>query len=428
MKVAFLVPSLTFSGGVNVIVEHASRLAAMSDFEVTVILTEDDLQPARMRQRLDGADIISLKDAGGLSFDIAIATWWKTVPDLLRLSASQSAYFVQSLEDRFYRPGSEGAVVAGLTYELGIPVITEAHWISELFRTVRPNTPCYYVRNGINKTYFPVASEVTANEDGPLRVLIEGDPTHPLKAVPDALEAARMMKQPAQVTLVSNGDVGHGLDVDVLGPLTQVELSEVYAQNDVLLKLSTVEGMAGPPLEAFHRGATCVTSEVTGNDEYVRHGWNGLVTAWDDPHGTARTLDLLAKDRRLLTYLQTNALATAADWPTWEESSAEFAHALRDLATQPAFSASAVRPLMMAATDNAYRYTHERDVAVHNRNLAHIALNELRIELRKLQKSRAIQTIDRVDLLMRGARRSARLGARISRIQKKTDPNWNAPK
>lgn len=83
---------------------------------------------------------------------------------------------------------------------------------------------------------------------------------------------------------------------------------------------------------------------------------------------------------------------------------------------------------MMAATDNAYRYTHERDVAVHNRNLAHIALNELRIELRKLQKSRAIQTIDRVDLLMRGARRSARLGARISRIQKKTDPNWNAPK
>ena len=67
-------------------------------------------------------------------------------------------------------------------------------------------------------------------------------------------------------------------------------------------------------------GATCVTTPVTGFDEYVDHGWNGLVVGWDDPHGTARALDLLARDRALLQRLRDNALATARAWPSWEQS------------------------------------------------------------------------------------------------------------
>ena len=33
-------------------------------------------------------------------------------------------------------------------------------------------------------------------------------------------------------------------------------MADLYAQTDVVLKLSSVEGMFGPPLEGFHRGAT----------------------------------------------------------------------------------------------------------------------------------------------------------------------------
>ena len=73
----------------------------------------------------------------------------------------------------------------------------------------------------------------------------------------------------------------------------------------MVLKLSRVEGMYGPPLEGFHMGATCVTTPVTGHEEYVEHGWNGLVVDWDDARGTARQLDLLARDRRLLHFLRT---------------------------------------------------------------------------------------------------------------------------
>ena len=66
--------------------------------------------------------------------------------------------------------------------------------------------------------------------------------------------------------------------------------------------------MYGPPLEAFHMGATCVTTEVTGHEEYIEHGVNALVCDWDDPRGTARQLDLLARDRVLLHTLRLGAL------------------------------------------------------------------------------------------------------------------------
>jgi hypothetical protein len=75
---------------------------------------------------------------------------------------------------------------------------------------------------------------------------------------------------------------------------------------------------------------------VTGHDEYVRHDWNGLVVDWDDTRGTARMLDLLAHDRRLLHFLRTNAVATARGWPSWNQSSQFMAVALETIRARPA--------------------------------------------------------------------------------------------
>jgi Glycosyl transferases group 1 len=122
----------------------------------------------------------------------------------------------------------------------------------------------------------------------------------------------------------------------VLGPLTPIELARTYAETDVLLKLSRVEGMSGPPLEAFHCGATCVVTPVTGHDEYVEHGWNGMVVDWDDERGTAGMLDLLARDRRLLHFLRTNAIVTARGWPSWAQSTQFMALALEMIRARPA--------------------------------------------------------------------------------------------
>jgi hypothetical protein len=93
--------------------------------------------------------------------------------------------------------------------------------------------------------------------------------------------------------------------------------------------------MYGPPLEAFHSGATCVTTPVTGHEEYISHGFNGVVVDWDDEKGMGRSLDLLARNRRYLHFLRSNALFTARGWPSWEQSGELMAAVLRRVHRDP---------------------------------------------------------------------------------------------
>lgn len=335
MKVCFLLNDVRLSGGVGVVLEHAYHLAADHGFETTVALKED-VSEAWGYRRLDGVRRVSLKRAEEERFDVAVATWWRTAYDLFRLKADRYAYFVQSMEDRFYPDGVD-RVQAAITHGLPVSFITEAAWIADTLKQLRPETPCYYVRNGVAKDVFTPPSELVPRTSGPLRILVEGVPAVWFKGVHEALDAAAAMTRPREVTLVT----GEPVDASefpvnrVLGPVRPEKMAELYAESDVVLKHSRVEGMFGPPLEGFHRGATCVVSPVTGHEEYVRHGWNGVVTGWDDPRGAGRWLDVLAEDRRLLHFLRMNALKTAEAWPSWTQASTFLAAALETIRREP---------------------------------------------------------------------------------------------
>jgi glycosyltransferase involved in cell wall biosynthesis len=338
VNVAFLVNDLQLSGGVGVVVQHARQLSAIDGWEVTLVLVREQEGPSwHGYEHLPHLHVRTREQALGEHFDVAVATWWETTFTLFELSADRYAYFVQSLEDRFYRHDEAERLGAGLTLDLPVTFITEAHWIRDTLAGLRPGAPCYLVRNGIDKEVFAPLEQAPINTADPLRVLIEGSPSSWFKHVHEAIDAASAMREPHHVTVVC-GDrkaLGDVVADDIVGPLSHREMAELYGQSDVVLKLSSVEGMFGPPLEGFHRGATCVVTPVTGAEEYVEHGWNGLLTDWEDLRGTARQLDLLARDRELLHFLRTNALETARAWPSWEQSSQFMAAALLAIAHEP---------------------------------------------------------------------------------------------
>ncbi|HLH14809.1 MAG TPA: glycosyltransferase family 4 protein [Solirubrobacteraceae bacterium] len=350
MKVAFLVNDLQLSGGVGVVVQHARQLSAIEGWEVTLVLVRPQEGASwHGYEHLAHLHVRTREQALGERYDVAVATWWETTFTLFELSAERYAYFVQSLEDRFYRHDEAERLGAGLTLELPVAFVTEARWIAETLAGLRPDAPCYLVRNGIDKTIFAPLRRPPVNTDEPLRVLVEGSPSSWFKHVHEAVLAAAAMREPHHVTVVcgEREALGEVAADAVVGPLSHREMAELYERSDVVLKLSSVEGMFGPPLEGFHRGATCVVTPVSGHDEYVEHGWNGLVCDWDDLRGTARQLDLLARDRELLQFLRTNALETARAWPSWEQSSQFMAAALLRIARepQPGGAASAARML-----------------------------------------------------------------------------------
>src|SRR5262249_22630882 len=155
-------------------------------------------------------------------------------------------YFVQSLEDRFYRPEEPERVAAALTHDLPVAFVTEARWIAETIEAIRPGTRVHYERNGIAKDVFAGPAEPQPSLGGPLRVLVEGSPRVPCKGVDEALRSVAAMHEPHVVTLVSpdGASPGPGVRADrVVGPVSFAEMAALYRSSDVVLKLSRVEGM-----------------------------------------------------------------------------------------------------------------------------------------------------------------------------------------
>jgi glycosyltransferase involved in cell wall biosynthesis len=336
MRIAWLLPDLTLSGGAGIVIEHARQLTLHHDMPGTLVRTNPQTRPDWAYRGLADLEVVDLEAARERSFDVAVATWWETAFALFELDAARSAHFLQLLEDSHYPPGAPDRLGFAQIYGLPVRFITAANWIHDTVEKLQPGNRAFYVPSGMAKETF-VIPQAPPVHDGPLRIVIEGGLDLIRKGVPHALESVRLMREPHTVTLVTPGAPAtrHPEVDEHLGGIPHAEMAALFARHDVLLKLSRAEGMYGPPLEAFHMGATCVTNPVTGHEDYVAHDVNALVVDWDDPVGTAAALDLLARDRALLQRLREGALATARAWPDWETASAPMADVMRALVAEP---------------------------------------------------------------------------------------------
>lgn len=337
-SVVFLVGSADISGGTYVIFEHALWLQRHGwEVAVTTMFPLDTVK-AGWHPALEQLRFLSWEEAAERRFDIAIATWWPTVMELPRLRFRHAVYFVQSAEPRFYADGVDAAStgIAELTYTFGLPVITIASWL-QVYLAFQHDAPSFLVRNGIDKSRYRTSGPTAATPaDDRLRVLIEGPVGVPMKGVDEAIEVARRAACD-EVWLLTSSDLSSYPGVDrVFSRIPADQTGEVYRSCQVLLKLSQVEGMYGPPLEMFHCGGTVVTYDVTGHDEYVEDGVNGLVVPMDDTDAAVAALERLREDPQLLTELRKGAVETARRWPDWAQSSAEFGRFLHAINKQPA--------------------------------------------------------------------------------------------
>ena len=322
---AFLIGSTQIGGGNNVIFEHA-RFAQRAGADVTLIPILAPRSPAAdWHPALSELKVVPLEEAVERRFDVAIATWWPTVLQLPRLRFRHAAYFIQSIESRFHAtgPGNEVASLAEMTYLVRLPAITVALWMQN-YLAAEYQAPSFLARNGIDKAIFSAEGPSLAPRDpGRQRVLVEGQMGVRMKGVDRAIDVARRAGAD-EVWLLTSSELKDYPGCDrVISQIALADTPRVYRSCDILVKLSQVEGMFGPPLEMMHCGGTVVTYDVTGHDEYVEDGRNGLVVPMGDEEAAVGALVRL-RDADLLARLQEGAGATAASWPDWESSSREF--------------------------------------------------------------------------------------------------------
>ena len=341
LKIGFLLGSPDINGGTYVIYEHGSRLVDLG-YEV-FMLTQEEVSAYRYSWHPGAEKLgwLTILEAEGFIFDLVFATYWQSPFVLPQLQSHQFAYFVQSIESRFFAepdPTDHNSRELDIwreycesTYSLNVPVITEARWIQKYLHE-NYNRDSFLIRNGIRKNIYTEAGPaISPRESGRLRVLVEGPVDVFYKNVPKSVELSRQAGVD-EIWLLTSSDVVEFEGVNrVFSRVPIHDTPEIYRSCDVLVKLSYVEGMFGPPLEMFHCGGTSIVYEVTGHDEYIDHDQNSFVVAKDDDQLVVNYLKRLKEDNSELTRLIRGAQKTAEAWPDWQEAAVAFEEAVQQI-------------------------------------------------------------------------------------------------
>lgn len=353
---------MAISGGTYVIIQHAAYLRDHG-YDVTLAVQEPFTeQTLAWHDQASRLRCVPIEAAKSEAFDLVIATWWKTALELCHFNAPRYAYFVQSIESRFY-PSTEVPLrtLVDTTYQFPVTYVTEAMWIRDHLAKDYGHEVSL-VRNGIRKDVYRTSGPAMAPRDGNRqpRVLVEGHFGVSFKNTAIAVHLAREAGA-KDIWVLTGSPVKWIPGVSrVFSRVPMTVTPEIYRSCDILVKLSTVEGMFGPPLEIFHCGGTAVVFDVSGHDEYIVDGQNACVVRRGDMEGVVMTLRRLLNDRTELVRLQAGALHTADLWPSWDESSAAFCDWLETVLVGPTTDRTVLGELTEEAFAEYVRDEQER--------------------------------------------------------------------
>ncbi len=128
------------------------------------------------------------------------------------------------------------------------------------------------------------------------------------KGIDHLIAALRQLKEPRLVVVGDGPDRPRlaelaaplGDRVLFLGRLSQQRVHRLMRAADGLALYSGYEGLSHTMLESLHLGTPVLASDVGGNPEIVRHGFNGLLVPYIDAAALQRGIMRLLEQRREL--------------------------------------------------------------------------------------------------------------------------------
>ncbi len=322
--VAIIVPNQGISGGMIVLCQHAQRLAKKG-YEVVLL----DASP-RDAFKLDWFPgllpmVVPLHRYSRRP-DVLVATHWSTAYLCRQMQAGRRIYFIQSDESRFASKFAHESEMALATYSFDFERVVIAKWLKAWLKE-KFSAESSYVPNGVDRNVFYPDAPLEARGSR-LRVLLEGAIAYPYKGMKQAFQVVD--GQDCEVWCVSSvGRPEPGWHCDkFFQSIPPDAMRRVYSSCDLLVKMSTVEGCFMPPIEMMACGGTVLTNKVTGWDEYIVDGFNGMVVEAGDVAAAREKLAAVIRNPGLLAPLIRGGEETAPKW-TWERSSEMFEAVIR---------------------------------------------------------------------------------------------------
>lgn len=309
-NIAFVLPSTQTSGGVLVVLKHATIL---KNAGYDVLILNDNFSETDITYLGETLPVISIKmsQIHG-SFDQAVATLWSTT-NFIRLypAISQRSYLVQSFETDFYESGHI-KFSANQTYSLDdMRYLTISRWCEKWLREDFDRQP-RYIPNGIEIARFK--SRRRTFEARKVRILIEGNSDDYYKNVDEGFKVVENLDtEKYEIWFMScQGKPKDWYHVDkFLHRVPYDNVPEVYLQCDILLKTSILESFSYPPLEMMATGGYVVAVPNDGNVEYLRNDENCLLYEQGDINAAVKAIERICSESELREKLYYRGLRTA---------------------------------------------------------------------------------------------------------------------
>lgn len=349
LKITFLSPPTTMSGGIRVIAIYAKALQDMGH-SVTWV-TPPRASPG-LKQRLKfflqgksfqkkvappshaanvGLDVKVINarrpivDSDVPDGDIVIATWWETAEWVYALSPKKGrkVYFVQHHEVFDNLPYER----CRATYRLPLQKITIAQWLVDTMRDDYGDTHVELVPNSVDHSQFfaPARTKQQLPTVGFLYNVAH------FKGLDITLAAIALVKQQIpNLRVICFGSRPPSPDfplpdyceMTVAPPQDQIR--DKYAACDVWVTCSRTEGFNLPAMEAMACRTPVVSTKAGWPDESVKDGYNGFLLEVDDVNGVAAAMvKVLQTSPAGWEQLSNQAYATVRH-SSWEKSSKMF--------------------------------------------------------------------------------------------------------
>ncbi len=349
MRITFVLPHITLSGGIRVLATYAERLQQRGHH---VVVVSTGRSASRRRERLkrlllrtapehqytffDDLPIEHRKlpqvgpvtDADVPDADVVVATWWATAPAVFALSAQKGAkaYFIQGYEaDIPLVPRAQ----VDATWRLPMQKIVVASWLGEMARERFGDSTAIRVLNSVDTQLF--FAPARGKQAVPTFGLIHS--TMPLKGTDVAIRALEIARSRLPTLRV----VCFGRTPEAAVPVpnwfdfvrdpAQESIRDLYASCDAFLQPSRREGFGLPILEAMACRTPVIATPAGAAADLLRGG-GGLLVPGEDPAAMAAAIvDIAGMPETQWLELSQAAHAQATGY-SWEEATDAFEAAL----------------------------------------------------------------------------------------------------